>query len=230
MATADSLERMARKKASKSKPRATQTSSTDMIGEGMKLAMDEIYNTILGPGVNALTRKGDATQMSPLDWASLATMGFGTGMIGRGAQLGASAISAAAKNATPKLYHGSTYPFQKGEIVRPFRDNNYGASATPDYNFAKKYADQRIILPEEAQRGFSPNVYKVKPIGKAIQHGFHDGKEYSSLGGYIVKGKATKADKAMFTAKQKALKAIKELGRIASRKKKPEPWGPDELL
>lgn len=226
MASADSLERIAKSKASRSKPRTTQTSSTDMIGEGMKLAMDEIYKTTLGPGVSALTRKGDATQMSPLDWASLATMGLGTGMIGKGAQLGASAISAAAKNATPKLYHGSTYPFKKGEIVRPFQDNNYGASATPDFNFAQKYADQRIISPEQLQGGYAPGVYKVKPIGKATNYGFHDGREYNALGGYIVKGKATKLDKAMFTAKQKALKALKEL----NRKNKLEPWGPDELL
>ena len=203
----------------------TQVSSTDMVGQGMKLAMDEIYKAILGPGVNSLARRGDATQMSPLDWISLATMGIGTGA----AVKGASAISSAMKNATPKLYHGSTYPFKKGEVVRPFQDNNYGASATPDYNFAQKYADQRIISPQQAQSGFTPNVYKVKPIGEAKNYGFHDGREYNAMGGYVVKGKATKADKAMFEAKQKALRAIKEMKRIASRKK-PAQWGPDELL
>jgi hypothetical protein len=69
-----------------------------MIGEGMKLAMDEIYKTVLGPGLNSLVREGDPTQMSPLDWASLATMGLGTGMIGKGVQvadrLGATALAA----------------------------------------------------------------------------------------------------------------------------------------
>jgi hypothetical protein len=79
MATADSMERIARSKASKSKPRATQTSSTDMIGEGMKLAMDEIYKTVLGEGTNSLL-KGDSTKMTPLDWAGLATLGLGSGM------------------------------------------------------------------------------------------------------------------------------------------------------
>jgi len=64
----------------------TQVSSTDMVGQGMQLAMDEIYKAILGPGVNSLARRGDATQMSPLDWISLATMGIGTGAVAQGAQ------------------------------------------------------------------------------------------------------------------------------------------------
>jgi TP901 family phage tail tape measure protein len=96
--SADAAERRAMA-AKPSAPRATQLSSNDMIGQGMKFAMDQVYNTVLGPGINALTRKGDATQMSPLDWASLATMGLSTGMIG-----GASRIATLAR--TPKGIRG----------------------------------------------------------------------------------------------------------------------------
>jgi hypothetical protein len=158
---------------------------------------------------------------NPVDYALLSLP-----LLAKGAQVGIKA----AKNATPKLYHGSTYPFKKGDVVQGFRDTTYGPSATPDFNFAKRYADNRAMSPQELERGFSPNVYKVKPIGKAINYGFHDGKEYNALGGYLVKGKATGLDKAMFEAKQKALKGVKEAKRIVSRKKKPAPWGDDEKL
>jgi hypothetical protein len=57
-----------------------------MIGQGMKLAMDQIYKATLGTGQNALFRQGDASQMTPLDLISLATMGLGTGAIGAGAK------------------------------------------------------------------------------------------------------------------------------------------------
>ena len=66
--------------ATTSRPRVTQTSSTDMVGEGMKLAMDEIYKATLGSGISTLARSGNASKMTPLDWAGLATIGLGTGM------------------------------------------------------------------------------------------------------------------------------------------------------
>lgn len=104
------------------------------------------------------------------------------------------------------LYHGSAYPFKAGEVVRPMRKKNGGASATSSYKFAKTYATGRgALIPKGLQgQGKSPRVFEVKPVSKSTQSTKFEGREYNDPKGYrIVKEAKPPAKPTMKTSPKK---------------------------
>ena len=89
---------------------------------------------------------------------------------------------------TPTLYHGSAYPFKKGDVVRAMRRKNGGASATPSYEMANSYAQGRgALIPKGLQgQGKSPRVFKVKPVSTAVQSKKFNGLEFNDAKGFKV--------------------------------------------
>jgi hypothetical protein len=132
----------------------------------------------------------------------------GLGQYGRGGAKPSMRVPAKPK-AKPKgqtLYHGSAHPFKSGEVVKPFRTKNGGASATSSYKFAKSYATGRGgLIPKGLQGlGKSPRVFEVKPVSKSVQSKKFGGREYNDAKGYrIVKEAKPPAKPAMKTSPKK---------------------------
>jgi hypothetical protein len=83
------------------------------------------------------------------------------------------------------LYHGSPHPFKPGDIIRP-RNPKLGASATPDKDMARGYAQSRFLpLPHLVAKGYKPRVFQVEPVSTAT-HGKFGGKEVNDKQGFRV--------------------------------------------
>lgn len=124
----------------------------------------------------------------------------GLGQYGRGGAKPSMRVPAKPK-VKPKgqtLYHGSAYPFKAGEVVKPFRAKNGGASATNSFKFAKSYAEGRSQLMTQQMKdaGSAPRVFKVKPISKATASKKFGGKELNDPKGFKVIKEVKAAPKA----------------------------------
>ena len=92
-----------------------------------------------------------------------------------------------------KLYHGTSAPLKKGDIVKPRLTNKaVNASATPDKAMAKNYAKTRLVTQSQKDAGYKPKVLQVKPIGQA-KPGRIKGEVLSEKGFKVVKVKRANA-------------------------------------
>jgi hypothetical protein len=88
------------------------------------------------------------------------------------------------------LYHGSSRPYKPGDIIPSRR--KFGASATPDYDFAKSYANGRLVVQSQREAGYTPKVWEVEPLSPAeeLTNNRFEGKEINDRRGFKVIGEA----------------------------------------
>lgn len=132
----------------------------------------------------------------------------GLGQYGRGGAKPSMRVPAKPK-VKPKgetLYHGSAYPFKAGEVVKPFRAKNGGASATNSFKFAKSYAEGRsqILTQDMKAAGRAPRVFKVRPMSKTTANTKFGTKEVNDRKGFrVVKEVKAVAKPTMKTSPKK---------------------------
>lgn len=175
---------VAAKKAIAAKKAKTSPVTTEsMIGKGMQLAMNQIYDMTLGAGINAATRQGDVTKLTPMDGITLATMGLGTGMITKAAPVIAKAAAPMAarqlalnalKNPQVAMQMGpeaATSAIKSGEFKNAFQLGE-DAGVMPRQAAHRAESEKLMGIPMQASGAERPKYgFLTSPLPRAVSGG-----------------------------------------------------------